>query len=46
MEQINKINRKEMLEQHDVHARHLKGLSDETAEISIMHGLIFKIKQA
>lgn len=29
--------RKKMLEPDGVHPRHLKGLSDETAEISILH---------
>lgn len=31
-----------MLEPDGVHPRHLKGLSDETAEISILHILLFK----
>lgn len=39
MEQINKMNRKKMLEPNGVHPRNLKG---ELTEIIIVHGLLFK----
>lgn len=42
MEQINKMNRKKMLEPDGVHPTDLKGLRDELAEIIIIHGLLFK----
>lgn len=42
MEQINRINRKKMLERDDVHLGDLKGLKDELAERVIVHGLLFK----
>lgn len=42
MEQINKMNRKKILEPDGFHLRNLKGLKDELAEIIIVHGLLFK----
>lgn len=42
MEQINKMNRKKMLEPDGVRPRDLKGLKDELTEIIIVHGLLFK----
>lgn len=42
MEQINKINKKKMLEPDGVHSRNLKGLREELAEIIIVYGLFFK----
>lgn len=42
MEQINKMNRKKMLEPDGVHPRDLKGLKDELAEIITVHALLFK----
>lgn len=42
MEQINKMDRKKMLEPDGVQSTDLKGLKDELAEIIIVHGLLFK----
>lgn len=42
MEQINKMNRKKMLEPDGVHPTDLKGLKDELPEIIIVHNLLFK----
>lgn len=36
------MHRKKILEPDGVHPRRLKGLGDETAEISILHVFLFK----